>query len=100
MKVAIFGAAGWVGRAVLANFRDRHEVRAFDLNAESWEKYRELDGEWEGEKLSGDMADFEAADAASAATPTTPAPTAPAVAGAHDEAISARATRARPMPTA
>ena len=64
MKVAVFGAAGWVGRAVLANFKDRHAVRAFDINEGAWDKYRALDGEWAGEKLYGDMADFEAVDAA------------------------------------
>ena len=33
MKVAITGAAGWVGRAVLENFTERHQVRAFDYNS-------------------------------------------------------------------
>ena len=64
MKVAVLGAAGWMGRAVLANFAGRHEVRAFDLSPEAWDKYRDLDGEWDGEKLYGDMADFDAVDAA------------------------------------
>ena len=62
MKVAVLGAAGWMGRAVLANFAGRHEVRAFDLSPEAWDKYRDLDGEWDGEKLYGDMADFDAVD--------------------------------------
>ena len=30
MNVTVIGAAGFVGRAVLANFAGRHEVRAFD----------------------------------------------------------------------
>jgi len=64
MKVAVIGAAGWVGRAVLENFAGRHRVRAFDYSPESWEKYRELDGEWEGEKVYGDVADFSAVDRA------------------------------------
>ena len=62
MKVAVIGAAGWVGRAVLENFAGRHQVRAFDYSPESWEKYRDLDGEWEGEKVYGDVADFSAVD--------------------------------------
>ena len=64
MKVAVMGAAGWVGRAVLENFAGRHQVRAFDYSPESWEKYRELDGEWEGEKVYGDVADFSDVDRA------------------------------------
>ena len=64
MKVAVMGAAGWVGRAVLENFAGRHRVRAFDYSPESWEKYRELDGEWEGEKVYGDVADFSDVDRA------------------------------------
>ena len=64
MKVAVIGAAGWVGRAVLANFAGRHEVRAFDYNSEAWEVYRQYDGDWEGEKVYGDVADFHAVDSA------------------------------------
>ena len=58
MRVTVIGAAGWVGRAVLANFAGRHEVRAFDAGPQAWDKYRELDGEWEGDKVYGDVADF------------------------------------------
>ena len=47
MKVAVIGAAGWVGRAVLEGFAGRHEVRAFDFSPESWEQYAQYDGEWE-----------------------------------------------------
>ena len=64
MKVAVIGAAGWVGRAVLENFAGRHQVRAFDYNPEAWEVYRRLDGEWEGEKIYGDIADFSVVDSA------------------------------------
>ena len=60
MKVAIMGAAGWVGRAVLESFAGRHQVRAFDYSPEAWATYRRFDGEWEGEKLYGDIADFDA----------------------------------------
>ena len=64
MKVAVIGAAGWVGRAVLENFTGRHQVRAFDYNPEAWEVYRQIDGDWEGEKSYGDIADFHAVDSA------------------------------------
>ena len=30
MKVVVFGAAGWMGRAVLASLTDKYQVRAFD----------------------------------------------------------------------
>ena len=64
MKVAVIGAAGWVGRAVLASFADRHQVRAFDRSPEAWDVYRRFDGDWEGEKVYGDVADFHAVDSA------------------------------------
>ena len=35
MKVAVFGAAGWVGRAILDNLSGRHQVRAVDLSPEA-----------------------------------------------------------------
>ena len=64
MKVAVIGAAGWVGRAVLENFASRHQVRALDYNPAAWEVYRRFDGAWEGEKIFGDVADFHAVDRA------------------------------------
>lgn len=64
MKVAVMGAAGWVGRAVLENFAGRHQVRAFDRDPAAWEVYRHFDGDWEGEKVYGDIADFGAVDRA------------------------------------
>ena len=64
MNVAVIGAAGWVGRAVLDDFAGRHQVRAFDLDPEAWEAYRQYDGDWEGEKLYGDIADFDDVDRA------------------------------------
>ena len=64
MNVAVFGAAGWVGRAVLRNFAGRHQVRAIDRNPEAWDQYREVNGEWEGDKVYLDIADFHAVDAA------------------------------------
>jgi nucleoside-diphosphate-sugar epimerase len=65
MKVAVFGGAGWVGRAVLANFAGKHQVRAFDRNPEAWERWKDLEGEWcDGEIVHGDIVDFEAVDRA------------------------------------
>ncbi|MBB29965.1 MAG: hypothetical protein CME25_13805 [Gemmatimonadetes bacterium] len=64
MKVAVIGAAGWVGRAVLENFAARHQVRAFEYNPAAWEGYRKFDGDWEGEKVYGDIANFHAVDSA------------------------------------
>jgi nucleoside-diphosphate-sugar epimerase len=64
MKVVVFGAAGWAGRAVLAHFAGKHQVRAFETDAATWDHYRELDGEWEGDKVYGDIADFDAVDRA------------------------------------
>jgi len=64
MKVAVIGAAGWAGRAVLENFAGRHQVRAFDYNPKAWEVYQRFDGDWEGEKVYGDVADFHAVDSA------------------------------------
>ncbi len=64
MKVAVMGAAGWVGRAVLEHFAGRHQVRAFDYNRQAWEAYQQFDGDWQGEKIYGDIADFHTVDAA------------------------------------
>ncbi|NKB68308.1 MAG: NAD-dependent epimerase/dehydratase family protein [Candidatus Latescibacteria bacterium] len=64
MKVAVMGAAGWVGRAVLKYFAQRHQVRAFDFAPQSWDKYHELDGAWDGEKIYGDIAQFADVDRA------------------------------------
>lgn len=64
MNVAVMGAAGWVGRAVLQSFAGRHRVKAFDHDPAAWEVYRRFDGDWEGEKLYGDIADFGAVDRA------------------------------------
>ena len=63
MKVAVFGAAGWTGRAVLACLAGVHEVRAFDRSAAAWEAWRDVDGEWDGERLSGDISDYGTVDA-------------------------------------
>jgi nucleoside-diphosphate-sugar epimerase len=65
MKLVVFGAAGWLGRAVLRNLEGRHEVRAFDRSPEAWEEWADLDGrDWPGERLYGDITDFGAVHAA------------------------------------
>ena len=37
LKTAVFGAAGWVGQAILENLAGRHLVRAFDRGPEAWQ---------------------------------------------------------------
>ncbi len=64
MKVVVFGAAGWTGRAVLMNLAGRHEIRAAVRSPKSWEKWNDIDGEWTGETVFGDIADFHAVDRA------------------------------------
>ena len=64
-QVVVFGAAGWVGRAVLANFQGRHRLRAADHGAQAWTTYAEVDGTWaDGEVLNCDIADYEQVRAA------------------------------------
>ena len=59
MRIVVFGAAGWTGRAVLANLDGRHEVRAATLSPASWEKWQDVDGPWQGgEIVYGDISDF------------------------------------------
>ena len=61
MKIVVYGAAGWVGRAILESLSGKHEVRAFDRGAEAWSS----GGEWTaGEILHGDVADYGAVDRA------------------------------------
>ena len=64
MKIVVFGAAGWLGRAILANLEGRHEVRAFDRSPEAWDAWADVDGDWPGERAYGDIADFQTVDAA------------------------------------
>ncbi|HIG54138.1 MAG TPA: NAD(P)-dependent oxidoreductase [Candidatus Latescibacteria bacterium] len=61
MKVVVFGAAGWVGRAVLENLQKHHEVRAFDRGPESWQKAAPWSG---GEIAHGDIADYDTVEGA------------------------------------
>ncbi len=64
MKVAVLGAAGWLGRAIIANMQEHHEVRAVDFSAESWKVWQDVDGSWEGETAYGDIADYASVDKA------------------------------------
>src|SRR4051812_40053660 len=65
MKIVVFGAAGWLGRAVLANLEGRHTVRAFDRSPEAWQEWADVDGDaWTGECVHGDIADFATVHAA------------------------------------
>ena len=64
MKVAVFGAAGWVGRAVLAHFSEPYQVRAFDHSPAAWQTYADVDAPWTGETTHGDIADCAAVDQA------------------------------------
>jgi len=59
MNIVVFGAGGWVGRAVLQNMAGRHQIRAVLRGPESWDKYKEVDGEWRGgEIIYGNIEDF------------------------------------------
>lgn len=61
MKVAVFGAAGWTGRAVLANLAGRHEIRAIDRGPAAWQEWEDIDGPWDGEEVvHSDIVDFDA----------------------------------------
>ena len=65
MKVVVFGAAGWLGRAVLSNLNGRHEIRAVDYSPDAWKAWEDIDGPWDqGEIVQTDMADFSAVDLA------------------------------------
>ena len=64
MKIAVFGAAGWVGRAILDNLSRGHEVRACDRSAEAWKAVARIDGEWLGGVLHGNVADYGSVDRA------------------------------------
>ncbi|HCL30171.1 MAG TPA: hypothetical protein DIC52_17265 [Candidatus Latescibacteria bacterium] len=60
MKIVVFGAEGWTGRAVLANLGPRHQLRSAVYAPQSWEQWQDVDGAWEGEDVQyGDIADFD-----------------------------------------
>ena len=65
MKIVVFGAAGWVGRAIVENLGRHHQVRACDRSPEAWDAGKKIDGEWRGgEIINGDISDYETADEA------------------------------------
>lgn len=64
MKVVVFGAAGWVGRAILAHFSEPYEVRAFDYGPAAWQTYADVDEPWHGDIMHGDIADIDTVDRA------------------------------------
>ena len=55
MKVAVFGAAGWLGRAIIANMQAHHDVRAIDYGPGAWRSWEDVDGGWDGETYHGDI---------------------------------------------
>jgi nucleoside-diphosphate-sugar epimerase len=65
MRIVVFGAAGWLGRAILTRAAKRVEVRAFDRGPEAWDEWRDLDGDWNGgEVVHGDISDFDVVERA------------------------------------
>jgi len=64
MRIAVFGAAGWLGRAVLAGAVGRAEVRAFDRGPEAWDEWKDIDGDFAGDVVHGDITDFSTVAAA------------------------------------
>ena len=61
MNIVVFGAAGWVGRAILENLEGKHQVRAFDISPEAWE----AGGPWQdGEIVHGEISDYYTVDRA------------------------------------
>lgn len=60
MKIAVFGAEGWTGRAVLANLESKHDIRAVVFSPESWQQWEDIDGKWAGKDVHyGDIVDFD-----------------------------------------
>jgi nucleoside-diphosphate-sugar epimerase len=65
VKVVVFGGAGWLGRATLANLEENgHQVRAFDHTEQAWSAWEDVDGPWAGERVYGDIADYAQVEAA------------------------------------
>jgi hypothetical protein len=58
MRVVVFGAEGWTGRAVLANLQGRHDIRTAVYSPASWQQWNDIDGDWQdGEVHYGDIVD-------------------------------------------
>ncbi|MDA0711050.1 MAG: NAD(P)-dependent oxidoreductase [bacterium] len=61
MKVIVFGAAGWLGRAILSSLSPHHQVTAFDRSAEAWHRCDQIDGTWQdGPVIHGDISNYDA----------------------------------------
>ena len=58
MRVAVFGAGGWLGRAIISNVQASHDITAVDLSACSWDKWNDVDPEWNGKVIYGDISDY------------------------------------------
>ena len=54
-NTVVFGAAGWLGSAILANLAGRHQVRAFDRGPEAWKSSAVSDSV---RIIHGDIADY------------------------------------------
>ncbi|MBT3343589.1 MAG: NAD(P)-dependent oxidoreductase [Gemmatimonadetes bacterium] len=63
-RIAVFGAAGWVGRAVLEDLEGRHTTRASDHGPGAWKAYEDVDGTWSGDIAHCDIANYEQVEAA------------------------------------
>ena len=60
MHITVFGAAGWVGRAALANLAEHHEIRSVDRDASAWDKWKDVDGPADiGETVHLDIRDYD-----------------------------------------
>lgn len=65
MKIAVFGAAGWLGRATVTHLLDHgHQVRAIDYGASAWAAWEDVDGPYEGEIVHADISDYDQVAAA------------------------------------
>ena len=65
MRIAVFGAAGWLGRAILSNLVKQHEVEAFDRDSDAWHAWQDIDGDWGGGRIiHGDISDGTMVDSA------------------------------------
>ena len=65
MKVVVFGAGGWLGRAVLTELEGHgHAVRGVEHAEAGWAAWEDIDGAWAGDKVTADVADYDQVAAA------------------------------------
>lgn len=63
--MVVFGAAGWLGRAILSGAGETDQITAFDRGPQDWDTWKDLDGASpQGRIIHGDISDFTAVDAA------------------------------------